>query len=381
MKKSLSLYIHIPFCNSKCDYCAFVSKVGTEEEKATYIKDLLAEIKMRAAEYSKNYCVSTIYIGGGTPSVFSNYEIRDILSCVYKNFNVKNNAEITIEINPNAITKTKLREYILAGINRISVGLQTTNNKLLKAMGRTHTVEDFDAAITAIKNQGIVDISADLIIGYPGQTLKDVEDSVKHLIELKIPHISCYMLQVEDKTKLADKVVRGIVYVPEEDLVVDMYNKVVSMLSNSGYNRYELSNFALPEFECWHNQAYWNGQDYLGVGLAAHSFVGGVRFNNTSSLPQYHKQIAEVGRPPVENAKEITLTEQKEEMIMLSLRTSSGLDTKLYQTKFNENLLAKRRDKIAKLISGGFLTLDANGTLRATDRGYLVLNRIIYELI
>ena len=380
-KKPLGIYIHIPFCNSKCNYCAFCSKVGTPEEKTTYCRDLLAEIKLRAAEYSADFVVASIYIGGGTPSTFENYEIRDILHCIYKYFRVKNDAEITIEVNPNSVTRTKLREYVLAGVNRFSVGLQTTNNNLLAAMGRTHKVEDFNNIINDMRTQGINNISADLIIGYPGQTIKDVEDSVKHLISLKIPHISCYMLQVEDKTKLKDLVDHRLVSVPEEGIVVSMYNKVVELLRAAGYNRYEISNFALPAFKSVHNSSYWSGRDYLGFGVAAHSLVNNIRFNNSNSLAKYHQSITELNCSPVENAKQRTIDEQKEEMIMLALRTNNGLDTKAYEAKFGENLLVKKKAALTNLITNGFLTLDKLGTLKVTDKGALVLNRIIYELI
>lgn len=381
MKKDLSLYVHIPFCNSKCNYCAFVSKVGTEQEKDAYVKDLIAEIKLRAKEYNEYFSVASIYIGGGTPSCMENYAIRDILTCIYKNFNVKNSAEITIELNPNAVTKAKIREYILAGVNRFSVGLQCANAKILLAMGRTHTVQDFDNTIAAIRDQGISNISSDIIIGYPGQTLKHVQESVEHLLELKIPHISCYMLQVEEGTKLKKMVDSNSVFVVPEEKMISMYQHICTKLKASGYQRYELSNFALPGFASYHNQVYWNRTDYLGFGVAAHSYVAGVRFSNTESLTEYHKYIVEQNKPPVSVAQELKTAEKKEEMIMLSLRTSKGLDTKAYESEFGVSLIASKKEKIATLIKNGYLILDKDGILKATDKGYLVLNRIIYELI
>ncbi len=380
-KKDLSLYVHIPFCNSKCNYCAFVSKVGTEAEKTEYIKNLLAEIKMRAKEYRDYFKVASIYIGGGTPSCLNNYEIRDILACIYKNFSVKNTAEITIEANPNAVTKTKIREYILAGINRFSLGLQCINEKVLKDMGRTHSLKDYNNAVSNIRDQGISNISTDIIIGYPGQTQKDVEETIKYLLTLNIPHISCYMLQVEDNTKLKVLVDKGATHIVPEEKVISMYNYVLNTLRANGYNRYELSNFAKPGFNSYHNQVYWNRTDYLGFGASAHSYVAGVRFCNTESLPEYNRCITVLGKPPVEFAKELTEDEKKEEFIMLSLRTDKGLDTKVYEVEFNEKFLPKRKEKVASLIKGGFITLDANGVIKPTDKGYLVLNRLIYELV
>lgn len=381
MKKDISIYVHIPFCNSRCNYCAFVSKVGTDEEKQTYIKDLISEIKMRAKEYNEYFSVRSIFIGGGTPSCLNNYEIRDVLSCLYKSFSVRNNAEITIEVNPNSLTKTKIREYILSGVNRFSIGLQSGNNKLLKQMGRTHTLSDFDNAISNLREQGISNINADIIIGYPNQTLKDVEESVKHLLELKLPHVSCYMLQVEEKTKLKALVDNGSLYITPEEKIITMYNSVVKMLKANGYNRYELSNFSKPGFESYHNKVYWQGLDYLGFGVSAHSLISNVRFCNTQSILEYNRCINQIKKPPVESAKQLTVEEQKEEMIMLSLRTTEGLNTELYNMRFNENFIAKRKDKIANLIKNGYIVLSADKVLKPTDKGYLVLNRIIYELV
>lgn len=381
LKKDLSLYIHIPFCNSKCNYCAFVSKVGTEAEKLAYIKELLAEIKMRAQEYREYFKIASIYIGGGTPSCLNNFEIRDILGCIYKNFSVKNSAEITIEVNPNAVTKAKIREYILAGVNRFSVGLQCANPRVLAKMGRTHSLQDFIETVNNIRDQGISNISSDIIIGYPGQTLKDVDETLKHLLALNIPHISCYMLQVEENTKLKALVDKGVSHIIPEEKLINMYNHVLATLRQQGYNRYELSNFAKPGFMCYHNNVYWNRTDYLGFGVSAHSYVSGVRFSNTESLPEYSRCINILGKPPVKSASELTKDEQKEEFIMLSLRTDKGLDTKAYEVEFGEKFMPYRKAKIANLITNGFITLDQNGVIKATDKGFLVLNRLIYELI
>lgn len=380
-KRDLSLYIHIPFCNSKCNYCAFVSKEGTEAEKARYIQDLLSEIRLRATEYRDYFKIASIYIGGGTPSSLNNYEIRDILACIYKNFSVKNTAEITIEINPNSVTKTKIREYILAGINRFSIGLQCSSAKVLKSMGRTHTVADFSQTVNDIRDQGISNISADIIIGYPNQTLKDVDETLKHLLSLNIPHISCYMLQVEDNTKLKILVDSGEAKPIAEDKLVNMYNHVLNTLRTYGYDRYELSNFAKPGFRCYHNGTYWNRTDYLGFGLSAHSYISNVRFSNTENFSEYHRCLTELKKPPVKNANELTKAERQEEFIMLSLRTKEGIDTKKYEGEFGRSFLAPRKQKIAELIKNGYITLSTDGTIRATDKGFLVLNRLIYELI
>lgn len=380
-KRNLSIYVHIPFCNSKCAYCSFVSFVGSEDDKKRYFNDLVNEIKMQAKNYSPYYSVSSIYIGGGTPSCLDYYYIRDLLSCIYKNFAVKNSAEITIEINPNSLEKNKIREYILSGVNRFSIGLQSISPKILENMGRTHTATDFENAVKTIREFGIKNISADIIIGYPGQKLQQVKDSVAYLLKLDIPHISAYMLQVEKNTELKKLVDNGSVGLPDEDLVVEMYEEVVKMLTDAGYERYELSNFAKPTYKSYHNQVYWNRKDYLGFGLAAHSYIDGTRFANTSNIVDYADSIENKKEVPVKHSKTLDKTEKKEEAVMLSLRTANGLDLEAYKAEFDENFLVKKKDVLADFIKNGFLMLTKDNKLVCTDKGFMVLNKIVVDLV
>lgn len=381
LKRSLSIYVHIPFCSSKCKYCSFVSMKATEADKKRYFEDLVAEIKMQAVKYRSIYSVSSIYIGGGTPSSLDYYYIRDLLSCIYKNFAVKNSAEITIEINPNSVDKNKIREYILSGVNRFSIGLQSISQKVLKEMGRTHTAEDYQKAISAIHDFGIKNISTDIIIGYPGQKLQDVKDTLALLLKLEIPHISAYMLSIENGTPLKKLVDNGSVGLPTEDLVISMYNYIYNTLTENGYTRYEFSNFAKPTFESFHNKVYWKRKDYLGVGLAAHSYIDGTRFANTENIAEYANFIENKQTEPVSISKTLTIDEKKEEAIMLSLRTAEGLDLEAYKEEFEENFLAKRKATITKLIKEGFLILTKDNHLICTNKGFLVLNAIVLELV
>ncbi len=380
-KESLSIYIHIPFCNSKCKYCAFVSTVASEDDKKRYFVDLLNEIKMQAQKYSKFYSVASIYIGGGTPSCLDYYYIRDLLACLYKNFAVKNSAEITIEINPNSVDKTKIREYVLSGINRFSIGLQSISPKILKEMGRTHSVLDFQKTVDEIRNYGIKNISADLIIGYPKQKLSDIKETLAYLVKLEIPHISTYMLQVEQGTQLKTLVDNGALSLPDDDQVIDMYNYIYETLNKLGYVRYELSNFAKPSYESYHNQVYWQQKDYLGIGLAAHSYIDGTRFANTENPAVYAERIENKSEIPIDVSKTLSKEELKEEFIMLSLRTKDGLNLEKYKETFGENLAFKKKSTIATLIKNGFMILTSNNHLICTNKGFLVLNQLIIELI
>lgn len=380
-KPSLSIYVHIPFCNSKCGYCSFISKVAKEDEKKRYFENLINEIKLQAKKYAKNYIVSSIYIGGGTPSCLDYYYIRDLLSCIYKQFAVRNSAEITVEINPNSVDRTKIREYVLSGVNRFSIGLQSTSPKVLKEMGRTHTLSDYEQTILMLREQGVRNISTDIILGYPKQKLSDVKETVNYLIRMQIPHISAYMLQVEEGTQLKKLVDGGLVNIADEDTTVAMYDAVYNTLSKCGYKRYEVSNFALPYYESYHNRVYWNRTDYLGIGLAAHSYVAGARFSNTESFVKYYECLEQKQEIPIEVLKNLTKEEQREEMIMLSLRTSDGLDLDAYKKEFGENFLSKHKDILSTLIKNEFLILTTENKLKCTSKGFMVLNELIAQLV
>ena len=289
--------------------------------------------------------------------------------------------EKVIEINPNAIDRNKVREYVLSGVNRFSIGLQSTSPKVLKMMGRTHTVSQFEEAVKMIREQGIQNINADMILGYPNQKLSNIKETVRYLVEMKIPHISAYMLQVEDGTNLKRLVDGGSVNIASEDLTVDMYDQVYSTLTKCGYKRYEVSNFALPFYESYHNKIYWTRKDYLGIGLAAHSYIAGARFSNTENFAKYYEMVEEKQTLPVEVLKNLTKEEMKEEMVMLSLRTGDGLDLEAYKKEFGENLLSKHKDKIVAYIKNGFMKLTKDNRLKCTSKGFMVLNELIAQLI
>lgn len=380
MKKELSLYIHIPFCNSRCNYCNFVSFVASEQEKLRYVECLKKEIMIRAKEYNKFFTIKTIFIGGGTPSCLINGAIKDILQTIYKHFTVKNDAEITIELNPNTATKEKIEEFVISGVNRFSIGLQCISPLVLKNMGRTHTLDDFNNAVSLIREQGISNINADMIVGYPGQSEKDTVETAKYLVSKNIPHVSAYILSVEQGTPLQFMIDNGTQKLPKEEKLLKTYQAVVNTLSEAGYIRYEVSNFAKPGFVCKHNLTYWTRNEYLGLGVSAHSYIDGVRFYNTENLQSYCECLETKNKAPVSSVTKLTTAEKKEEAVMLSLRTNEGLSTKAYEEEFHENFLAKHKDQLASFIKLGLLTIDREGNIKATAKGFLVLNKLILEL-
>lgn len=380
MKKELSLYIHIPFCNSRCNYCNFVSFVASEQEKLRYVECLKKEIMIRAKEYNKFFTIKTIFIGGGTPSCLINGAIKDILQTIYKHFTVKNDAEITIELNPNTATKEKIEEFVISGVNRFSIGLQCISPLVLKNMGRTHTLDDFNNAVSLIREQGISNINADMIVGYPGQSEKDTVETAKYLVSKNIPHVSAYILSVEQGTPLQFMIDNGTQKLPKEEKLLKTYQAVVNTLSEAGYIRYEVSNFAKPGFVCKHNLTYWTRNEYLGLGVSAHSYIDSVRFFNTENLQSYCECLETKNKAPVSSVTKLTTAEKKEEAVMLSLRTNEGLSTKAYEEEFHENFLAKHKDQLASFIKLGLLTIDREGNIKATAKGFLVLNKLILEL-
>ena len=376
MKKSLSLYVHIPFCKSKCNYCAFVSSVATDGEKNAYTDALIKEIKLKSKKYGAGAEVGTIYLGGGTPSCLPDGAIKQIMHTIYLNYIVRNDAEITIEINPNSLTENKVKEYLEVGINRFSVGLQSANDKLLKLIGRSHTVQDFKDTINLLKDYGATNISSDIMLGLPTETTTDVTDSINLMTGLGVKHISAYILSVEEGTKFYELDRAGLLNLPPEKEVIKQYNACYAALKKHGFMRYEFSNFAMDGYKSKHNQVYWNRKEYLGFGVGAHSFINKQRMANTDNVSEYEAFINR-SEIPLAFKETIGEDEAKEEMVMLSLRLAEGLDLTKYQIEFGISLLAEKKDEVSALVKDKFLVLDKNNYLKATDKGFMVMDRII----
>ena len=364
MGKSLSIYVHIPFCEQKCNYCAFASFCATEGQIDEYISLLCDEIKKRQS----NTPVKTIYIGGGTPSILSAEQIEKIVSTIFDNFNIYEDAEFTIEANPNSITEDKLKTWKKLRVNRLSIGVQTLDDKSLRKIGRLHTKKE---AIEKVKlaRHYFDNVSADLIVGLEGQTGKDLCKYAAQLLDLGVKHISCYLLEIYENTKMFQMIKNGEYRPLDDDATIDGFGKLSNYLLDKGFERYEISNFALPGYESKHNLNYWQRGDYLGFGLGAHSFENGKRYYNLAKFGDYT-----AGRRELET---LSTQEEIEEMIMLGLRCKEGVSlTKLKDLGYD----ITKNGYFVDYLKQGVLTIE-DDICRLNPVFYHISNTIITNLI
>ena len=377
MRKPLSIYIHIPFCAKKCNYCAFTSVCAEQKTKLDYTDALKNEIKLRSKTLSGAHEVKSIYIGGGTPSILPLGEIKSILEQIYKFFIVKDDAEITIEVNPSSLTLEKAKEYALVGINRVSMGLQAIQPHHLKNLGRLHTKEAFKSAVETLRLAGIKNINGDLMLALPKQTAQEVEETISYMAKLDLNHISAYMLEIEDGTIFKKLFDANLLALPTESEAIKLYTSAKTALEKYGYHRYEVSNFSKTGFESKHNQVYWMGGEYLGIGASAHSYIENNRFGNTNDIQKYieHLQKNEI---PLDFKEDINEIEKQEERILLELRTAKGINLSSLDASFIDS----KRPIIKSLIEDNFLILNpTTNHLYATDKGFMVLDKIIEMLV
>ncbi len=343
MSNSISIYIHIPFCKSKCIYCDFVSFPNCEKWFSSYLEKVKQEIDYHASKL-KDRNVKTIFIGGGTPSLLSGEDIFDLVTFVLQKFSVSKQAEITIEVNPESFSKEKALWWKKAGINRLSFGLQNDDDIVLKKLGRIHNFSQFQNAVKEAKSLGFSNISADVLLGLPNQTPQKIRQTLRKIAKLGPTHISAYGLQVEKGTKLFELVKNEQIKLPDEDLSNEIYNSAYLELKELGFHRYEISNFAKKGFECRHNQNYWVRGEFLGIGVGAYGFIDGAHYENTSSLIDYIKK----GYVPQNIEKESKKTKM-EETIMLALRTEKGLNISNFNKTFNIDFCEKFKPALDKL--------------------------------
>ncbi len=361
----LGLYIHIPFCLKKCNYCDFYSVAPTDNVRKRYIESLSKEIKKWGERTARP--IDTMYIGGGTPSLLTEQELTAIFSAVRENFNLLDDAEITIEVNPGDNTEEFLRYAAELGVNRVSIGVQSFCENELCALGRRHTSNDAKKAVLAARKLGINNISADIMIGLPNSTAETLQKSIDGILSLGTEHISAYILKIEKNTPFDKMMVR----VPDDDIVTDQCLELCAALREAGYEHYEISNFAKKGYQSRHNNRYWLLEEYIGIGPAAHSFFEGERFYYDRDIDSF-----------IDSPKTISDGKggDEAEFIMLALRLSRGLIFEEFKEKFKKSLDKTIIKKAENLSKRGLCTVDQN-RISLSDTGMLVSNAIIFNLL
>ena len=376
-KAPLGIYIHIPFCRSKCKYCDFYS-LTTKDDKLldSFIQAMTAHIK-EAGALAPGYRVDTVYFGGGTPTFFGAEGMTTLLAAVRKAFDVAPDAEITFEANPDSVSAPMLKRLRAEGFNRVSLGVQTDNDEVLQKLGRPHTYNQAVAAVERIRRAGFRNLSIDLMYGLPDQTLPDWEDTLRRVISLNPDHLSCYGLKVEERTPLFE--MQDIYKLPDDDAQADMYLAAVEILRSKGYRQYEISNFAKKGMVSRHNMKYWQGGEYLGFGPDASSDFAGKRFTFVRDLMGYIDGVKGKGEIITE-LQEIPFRERAGEYLMTRLRTVSGINGAEYENKY---LLpfAPLEEAMERHAKQGLATKASDGRWYLTPEGFLVSNSIISDLL
>lgn len=367
--KEIGVYIHIPFCKQKCLYCDFVSFANKQELQKDYIQALKKEIQ----NWKNNaYKIKTIYIGGGTPSYIDSNYISEIINLV------GNAPSITIELNPGTVTEQKLLDYKNAGINRLSIGLQSTNDNLLKQIGRIHNYKQFLETYNLARNIGFDNINVDLMIGLPNQSIKDVKQSLEDICRLNPEHISVYSLIVEENTPMQKLIDNGELKLPDEELERQMYWYVKDYLELNGYKHYEISNFAKPGFESEHNLDCWNQKEYIGFGAGAYSYLNKKRFGNISNLEKYIQNCNSNNFEKNTILEEVQdKNQQMNEYMILGLRKIDGISIQKFEEKFNENPILLFRKELQKLHEEKLIIIDGD-VIKLSNKG-LDLANIVWE--
>ncbi|MCX7921940.1 MAG: radical SAM family heme chaperone HemW [Clostridia bacterium] len=376
--KEIGLYIHIPFCKSKCHYCDFNSLPGRELHIPQYFEALKKELQLYTTK-AKNYSIKSIFIGGGTPSLADPEHITNIMYSCREHFNIKKNAEISIETNPGTLSFEKLAAYKSSGINRLSMGLQAWQSHILNYLGRIHSAEDFVENFNQARKAGFTNINADLIFGIPSQTMEEWRHTLTGVVNLGPEHLSCYSLKIEEGTVFGEKLKSGELNQIDDDIDREMYHSTIEILSTKGYNHYEISNFAKPGYECRHNLLYWKIDEYIGLGAGAHSYFEGNRYNNVCSIERY---IAAIGQNeiPRENVQWIDKKDSISEFIILGLRVMDGISLSEFQAKFSEDIFDLFGTQIDKLSEAKLLEL-REGKLKLTSNGLDFANQVFVEFI
>lgn len=373
--KELELYIHIPYCIKKCDYCDFLSFSSTKEQREAYVDALLHEIREKQA-WAQSYKVTSIFIGGGTPSILEPEQTVSILNALQQVFHIADEAEITTEMNPGTVTKHKLMAYKSAGINRISIGLQSANNKELKLLGRIHTYEEFLDCYRMVREVGFHNVNVDLMFAIPGQTEASYQNTLEKIVDLAPEHISAYSLIIEEGTLFCERY--GLEgnggELPSEEVERQIYMNTKKYLEQSGYIHYEISNYAKSGFECKHNLGYWECKEYLGLGLGASSLLDHCRISNTKAMDAY------VAGDYVEEREMLTKEMEMEEFCFLGLRKTKGIEKQEFFNTFGCTIESVYSEVIGQQEINGLL-VNNQTNVYLTDRGMDLSNYVMSEFI
>ena len=374
---AIGVYIHIPFCRQKCSYCDFLSWPQHEGSIPAYVEGLVREIGLYRGVLA-NRQVSTVFFGGGTPSLLSGAEVSTILRAIKSVSDLSPGAEISLEANPETLWEEKVQQYAAAGVNRLSIGLQSTHPHLLQSIGRMHSVEDFYKSVEWSRRAGIQNINGDLIFGIPGQRLGDWKESLTELAELKLPHLSCYGLTYEEGTPLTSQMEGGLVVPVEEDSEWRMFRHGIEWLQSRGYTHYEISNYALPGFECRHNINYWENGEYIGLGAGAHGFYDESRRENATSLKDYLKLILE-NEKPIIHQQRVSKNASINETCFLGLRMMKGISVENFQQRYGLSLMEAYPEELPRLMDRGLLEY-VDGHVRLTKKG-IDLSNLVFEAL
>ncbi len=374
----LGIYIHIPFCRSKCDYCDFYSLAGREDKMDSYQRALLAHLG-ETAPAARGFAVDTIYFGGGTPSFYGEKRLRELLAAIKRQFSVMKDAEITLEANPDSVDLKALKSLRKAGFNRISLGYQSACQAELEAVHRPHTPAQGDEAVAAARKAGFSNLSLDLIYGLPVQTVSSWWNTVEHALSLAPDHLSCYGLKVEEGTPLAARVAAGRERLLSDDTQADLYLWTVNRLAQAGYGQYEISNFAKPGFASRHNLRYWQTEPYIGFGPGAHSDFGGRRYSWIRDLEGYVTGVLK-GGVLLDSEDLIPPEERGSEYLMLRLRTAQGIEEWEYRGAYFMDF-TPIEERLLQFAAQGWAEKTPQGRWRFTPKGFLVSNRLIGELL
>jgi oxygen-independent coproporphyrinogen-3 oxidase len=427
MGNSIGIYIHIPFCKSKCNYCDFNSYSGREYLAGPYFDALFSEMKLRSDEIGERL-IKTVFIGGGTPSLVAPKHISAVLELCSKLFKLDSEAEISMESNPGTLTYDSLKDYRAAGVNRLSIGLQAWQDRMLKELGRIHDrrqfVDNFEAAVKA----GFRNINVDLIFGLPGHTMEEWVETLEEVTALRVfadcgldtgvdsgldvnsgaglTHLSCYSLKIEEGTNFGDRYEKGTLKPADDELDRKMYRYAIEYLARMGFRQYEISNFALPGFECRHNLVYWKALEYAGFGAGAHSYLHNNRFGNVSDIEQYinavnqraaglHTDLSRISEQNLQNKEffdfspvyslhediqHISTYESMSEFMILGLRLTDGVSAAEFNGRYGENLQAVYGDKLEKLVKEGLLVREWNGNREVCSESGNMIDSSCYKL-